>query len=325
MSLGGSCILSAIGGMVYKFDRNQVYERLPASQDIHLKYFKLDNSNDSKTTKQLNQTTATNKGIYNSKFIKFKNQVPVIFINFFKDFFESRSFILPINGIKELFNNFKVYMVPTLLTFIIYFLMYLLVSMAYFATITPVYTSLLLFLGPLGLIISLIHTVLQTNQLTMMFMRLSHFQNFVVKKYINQNDLQELIKNKPKPIKYYISPRTKYFWVYYLPKKLVKYVLGLLVFNMLFAISFAPIIGPFLFHFLIAPVITRIYVSKFFRLRGISNVERNQNFYLHLGRYTIIGLFAGLLENIPILSGFFLTSNTIAVTMWGIDEISKFE
>ena len=110
-----------------------------------------------------------------------------------------------------------------------------------------------------------------------------------------------------------------YFWAYYFPFKLVKYILGLIVLLALLFVSFFPLVGPILFHILISPFIAQIYFSKVLRLQKFNNLQRRENFYLHAGQYASFGLLAGLIESVPVLAGFAISTNTIGSVLLNID------
>ncbi|EDO15806.1 hypothetical protein Kpol_1040p19 [Vanderwaltozyma polyspora DSM 70294] len=297
MSFGGSCILTGIGALAYKFDRNQQFERLPESDVL------------------LNKM---NTDVYRKKLQQLKIRIPRSLINYFKDFFDGTSHLYPIKGVIEVTANVKLYSVPMLTIFTSYSIMYSLVSIAYWATITPMYTAGLLFLGPPGLAIAIIHTFLHTNALTLMFMRMSHLQSALVKRTVTFKNYQSV--SKTKPIKFYVPILTNYFWFYYLPKKILKYTSGLFVFLGLMGVCSIPVIGPFLYTLAISPFISRIYVSNIYRLRGMTNKQRYDNFLDHLGKYTVFGIYAGVLELLPVISGLALTTNSVGATLWGMDD-----
>lgn len=297
MSFAGSCILTGIGGLLYKFDHHQKYVKLPES-DVML--------------------TQLNSKVYRKKLNHLKLRIPRTSINFFKDFFDGTSYAYPFKGVVELFKNFGHYRVPFAGIFIVYLFMYSLVSLAYWATITPMYTAAMLFLGPLGLVIAILHTFLHTNALTMMFMRVSHLQNPLVKKIAFVTNYQEF--SKTNPIKYYVPITSSYFWLFYLPKQTLKYIFGFFIFLGLMGLCAIPIVGPFAYSLVISPFISKVYISKLLRLKGLSEKQRYDRFLDHLGKYTIFGIFAGLLETIPGISGIALSTNTVAATLWGMNE-----
>lgn len=136
---------------------------------------------------------------------------------------------------------------------------------------------------------------------------------------LEKNGLEENL-SEVKPIKYYAPINSIYFWAYYFPFKLVKYMLGLSVLFVLLVISFFPLIGPILFHILISPFITQIYFTKVLRLQNFDNIQRRENIYLHAGQYASFGFLAGLIESVPILAGFAISTNTIGSVLFNLDH-----
>ena len=190
----------------------------------------------------------------------------------------------PFKGFLE-FNTSKSSYSTTMLGILsIYLVMFALVSFVYWATITPMYTAFLIVLGPIGLFIAIFHSFLQANVFTLLFMRLSHFNNHLVEVCLKKNGLEQDFSGV-KPIKYYVPINSVYFWAYYFPFKVIKYFLGLVVLLALLAISFFPLFGPILFHILISPFIAQIYFTKVLRLQNFSNIQRRENIYLHMGQY----------------------------------------
>lgn len=271
MSFTGSLALAGIGGLVYKFGGGQSYEKLPYVNIPFNQY--LDK-------------------VYKKHFSKVMSRTRYVLMNFFKDAFTGGAFMYPFKGFLEFNTNKSSYSTTMLGILSSYLIMFALVSFVYWATITPMYTAFLIVLGPIGLFIAIFHSFLQANVFTLLFMRLSHFNNHLVEVCLEKNGLEENL-SEVKPIKYYVPINSIYFWAYYFPFKLVKYMLGLSVLFVLLVISFFPLIGPILFHILISPFITQIYFTKVLRLQNFDNIQRRENIYLHAGQYASFGFLAG--------------------------------
>ncbi|ONH78918.1 Outer spore wall protein LDS1 [Saccharomyces cerevisiae] len=298
MSFTGSLALAGIGGLVYKFGGGQSYEKLPYVNIPFNKY--LDK-------------------VYKKHFSKVMSRTRYVLMNFFKDAFTGGAFMYPFKGFLEFNTNKSSYSTTMLGILSSYLIMFALVSFVYWATITPMYTAFLIVLGPIGLFIAIFHSFLQANVFTLLFMRLSHFNNHLVEVCLEKNGLEENL-SEVKPIKYYVPINSIYFWAYYFPFKLVKYMLGLSVLFVLLVISFFPLIGPILFHILISPFITQIYFTKVLRLQNFDNIQRRENIYLHAGQYASFGFLAGLIESVPILAGFAISTNTIGSVLFNLDH-----
>ncbi|QLL34056.1 hypothetical protein HG536_0F03810 [Torulaspora globosa] len=292
MSFAGSLLLTGVGALVYRYDRSQILRKSPESQ-FGTKYYK--KKYDSSATRAYS-----------------------VVGNFLNEFFNGSSFLYPLKGVRFFFNNTKELCVPILGVFSLYLLMYFVVSVVYWSTITPVYTALFAIFGPPGLLLAWTHAILQTNLLTMMFMRLCHFNNELTFITLQASGFKKGFNKKP--IKYYVPINSVYFWTFHLPWKSLKYFMGFVSLVLLLVVSSIPLIGPLIFTFLISPFIAKIYFSKILRLNGLSNIQRNDEFFDHYGQYCAFGIVAGFLENFPILAGFALCTNTIGGALWGIDR-----
>lgn len=297
MSFAGSLILTGIGALIYKYDHDQQFERHSDSQlpikDYAHKVFRKEGES-------------------------FTNRVSNASGNFVNEFFDGSAFLYPNKGVQMFLQNKSDYALSILGVLAIYLLMFTLVSMFYWGTITPMYTTFFVVFGPPGMILTWIHSFLHTNMLTMMFMRLCHFNNHMVSVTVKLKGM-DTVYNKD-PVKYYVPVSTLYFWIFYLPLKSFKYLLGFLGLLCLLLISAFPVFGPAIFHMLVAPFISKAYFTKIMRLQGLDSIKRYNNIFDHFGQYAAFGLAAGLLENIPFLAGFALCTNTIAGSLWGIDQ-----
>ncbi|CAI4054544.1 Lds1p SKDI_01G0540 [Saccharomyces kudriavzevii IFO 1802] len=298
MSFTGSLALAGVGGLVYKFGGGQSYVKLPHVNIPFNQY--LDK-------------------VYKEHFTKVVNRTRNVLMNFFKDAFTGGAFMYPFRGFMEFNANKGSYSTAMLGILSSYLVMFALVSFVYWATITPMYTAFLIVLGPVGLFIAILHSFLQANVFTLLFMRLSHFNNHLVEVCLKKKGLEQALEGA-KPIKYYVPINSVYFWAYYFPFKLIKYILGSVVLSALLLLSFFPLAGPILFHILISPFIAQIYFTKVLRLQNFSNIQRRENIYLHAGQYASFGFSAGLIESVPILAGFAISTNTIGSVLLNLDH-----
>lgn len=292
MSFAGSLLLTGVGALMYKYDRTQILRKSPESQS---------------STK-----------FYKKKYESSSARAYRVVGNFLNEFFNGSSFLYPLRGIRFFFNNTAELSLPITGIFTLYLVMYSVVSVVYWSTITPVYTALLAIFGPPGILLAWTHSILQTNLLTMMFMRLCHFNNELTLITLSRSGFKKGFNKKP--IKYYVPMNSAYFWTFHLPWKSFKYFLGFVSLVILLVVSSIPLIGPLLFTFIVAPFIAKVYFSKILRLNGLSNIQRSDEFLDHYGQYCAFGLVAGFLENFPILAGLALCTNTIGGALWGIDR-----
>lgn len=297
MGLTISLLLTAAGFLVQKIDPTQIYSKHP---DCLVEWNELKEKGYLAAINRLNKRTA---------FISF---------NFWPQFFKDKPYLLPLYGIRDWFTYRKKYTWVTLGVIIPYLFSYFLLANLFWLTIAPWYIVSLAFMFPMGTVIASMHTFLQAHVLTMLFTRLLFTQKDLVTISLRTKNFTNIKTISPK--NYYVPSWTKYFWGYYLPKTVLKYGIMALLFLGQVSLSFIPVIGPFLFEMTLSPYISRIYFTRVLKLNGINNLERNEMFYTHLGVYTSFGLTAGLLEFIPILGSFFVTTNIIATTIWMIDN-----
>lgn len=297
MSFAGSLFLTGVGALVYKYDVGQVYQVHPDSE-LSFKDF--------------------NQKVYKKKGESLTYRMSRALGNFFNDFFDGSAFLLPFKGIREFFKFKGEYALSVLGIFALYLLMYTVVSIVYWATITPVYTAMFAIFGPTGLLVACIHSFLHANALTMMFMRLCHFNNHLSVIAFKQHGYSQVFSKAP--IRYYVPMGSIYFWTFYFPLKIFKYFLGTIVLIGLLVVSSLPLVGPPTFSYLISPFIAKVYFSKVLRLKGYDNFQRQNEFYEHFGQYFAFGFSCGILENIPIFAGFALCTNTIAGALWGMQN-----
>ncbi|QEU59125.1 Lds2 [Kluyveromyces lactis] len=204
---------------------------------------------------------------------------------------------------------------------VVYLLLYALVTFVYLLTILPVYTPLSVFLGPIGLIVAWIHMFLHTNMLTMMTIRMSQMNSFTMYQgmAIRSMDVNIIDAGNDQPIKYYYPLASTYFFFNHLPWKLAEYFAGFIVLCGLLLISSIPILGPFIFHTLISPFITRLYWAPYLRYLKVDNLQRETRFYKMMGQYIAFGLVAGQFESWPIVSALAYSAHAIAICQWAQD------
>ncbi|CAB4255309.1 similar to Saccharomyces cerevisiae YAL018C Putative protein of unknown function [Maudiozyma barnettii] len=297
MSVATSLILTGIGGFFYKYDNSQSYELDP---NIYLSVYEY------------------REKVIIPKISNVQEEFTIAIVNFFQGLFNNQPFVYPLRGFLELLYYPDKYLYSSINTFLFYLISYTIITVLYWVTLTPLYVGFFFVLGPLGVLLALVQTFLHANILTMMFMRLSHFANNIVKSCLDIDSTGTLPTTS---IKYYVPISCTYFWALYLPIKILKYFLAVLILLILLTISAMPIIGPVLFHCLISPFITKIYISKTLKLKQLDNQERLHYFAQYFGAYTSFGLVAALLETIPILSGIILSTNVIGTTLLAVETI----
>lgn len=297
MSFSGSLLMTGIGAFMYKYDQNQRFEILPDSQ-----------------------TRLKDMGsqVYKRQVGKWSTRSMNLINNFFHDLFTGTPYIYPFKGIIEVFKHKKQYSPVVLGTLISYLTSFVVILTLYWGTVAPLYLAFFAILGPFGVAIASVHSIFHVNMLTMLFMRISHFSNPLVRNCLTLNEYVNT--NNVDPVKYYVPVRTSYFWTFHLPMKLMEYLLGIFALFLLLTVSCLPIIGPFLFHLAVSPFVGRIYFSKLYRIKGYSNIQRFENFLTHNGFYVSFGITAGLIESFPIVAGLALSTNSLATAVWEIEN-----
>lgn len=101
-------------------------------------------------------------------------------------------------------------------------------------------------------------------------------------------------------------------------------VLPYLVFKLalMFAVSVIPVIGPVLVILLQAPSKGIQAHGRYFSLLGYDTTKIAAVYYANNGAYLGFGLVATILESIPIISLFFMFTNTIGAAIW-VSNIEK--
>ena len=302
MSVATSLILTGIGGFFYKYENDLNYEIDP---NISLSVYDY------------------KEKIIMPKCKQYQEYITLAMVNFFQTSLNNQPFVYPLRGFLELLYYPNNYLSTTVGTFILYLISYIGITLLFWVTLTPLYIAFFIILGPLGVSLAVIHTFLQSNLLTMMFMRLSHITSklTIICFNNNSNGNEDSISQTVSMTKYYVPIGCTYFWVYYLPMKLLKYSIALLILIILLTISSMPIIGPILFHLLISPIITKIYISKLLRLQKLDKDQRMNLFVTQFGCYTSFGSICSLIECIPIISGFAISTNTIGVTLLALETL----
>ncbi|CCC70643.1 hypothetical protein NCAS_0F01590 [Naumovozyma castellii] len=296
MSIATSLALTGLGGLAYKFDRRQKYEKAP---EVAIPF-------DEYGVK-----------VYKKELTERWSRISLMTSSFLSDFFSIKPYYYPFKGFKEMQLNVAGYMPTITRLYLLYCLSFATVFGIYWVTITPVYFSILLVFGPFGFILTGLHSLLHANLLTMLFLRMSHFNNQLTIVCMKTYGLT--VDKDARPTKHFVPLNSLYFWTYYLPYKTMKYGIGFIVLSILLSISFLPIFGPIIFSVIIAPFVSKIYFSKMFRLRGFDDRRREEIFFNRFGLYASFGIVASLTETIPIFSALFISFNTIGCTLLGIE------
>lgn len=291
-----SFTLTAINGLLYKYDRSQKFVVLP---DSSIKWNEL-----------------KGKKVYKNEISKINTRLINTISNFSKTFFQDSPWLYPFKGIIN-FLQFKEKYLRTASGFLILYLCnFSFILVLYWLTITPIYLTMFLMLGPFGVWLVMFHSFLHANCLTMLSTRLLNPNTSLIFKCLRVHNYMKIKTDKIATVKYYVPMTTAYFWIYYLPRKIILYLVFSTLFLFQVFLSFIPIVGPFLFHLTMAPYIGRIYLTRILRLQNLNNLQRKEYYYTHLGMFTSFGITAGLLETIPFLSGIFLSTNYIATALW---------
>lgn len=298
MSLTVSLTLTALGGVFYKYDRSQKFMVDPKSLSVGWVQVK--------------------DGLYKEEIGRINTRVINVMTNFTQDFMKNTPWGYPITGFQHFIQHRKTYLKSAMGFMGLYLFSYSFILILFWITISPIYLTLFIMLGPFGVWLATIHSFLQANVFTMMFVRMINpsnslvFQCLALKKYTQIKGLA--------PVRYYVPITTTYFWIYHLPMKITKYTIITLLFIVQLSFSFIPIIGPFLFQISISPYIGKIYLTRVLRLQHLNNLQRKERFYNHLGLFVSFGITAALLETIPFLSGIAISTNYISTGLWLMDN-----
>lgn len=207
--------------------------------------------------------------------------------------------------------------------FFAYLALFSLITFVYMLTITPVYMPLSIVLGPIGVVLIWFHTLLHANMLTMMTMRMTQVASYLILPAMKQRDMQigdsTGSLTAESPVKYYYPMNSAYFFLNHVPWKLFEYISGFSVLCILLLISSIPILGPFFFHILVSPMITRIYWAPYLKYFGFDNLQRESRFYRLFGQYTAFGLVAAFMETWPVFAGIAYPAHTLAICQWTSD------
>ncbi|GMM55838.1 Lds1 protein [Maudiozyma humilis] len=300
MSMATSLLLTGLGGAFHRYYASQTYEVDPCI-DIPVSQYR--------------------ERIFVPWLVHMRDRYLESAVNFFPGLVNNQPFVYPVRGVVELAYRRKYYRKTTGGCLAIYLVAYAVILFMHWATLAPLYIAFFAVLGPLGFILAVIHSLLQSNVLTMMFIRLSHFPSKSVNYCLELNCGDHWRGENTVTVRYYIPFGCYYFWLVHLPIKLVKMWAVSIVMIVMMGISSLPIVGPILFHLIISPFITRVYLSRMLRLKGYNDNEIAGFFATHLGAYTSFGILAGLIETIPGVAGIAVTTNMLGATLMGLETI----
>lgn len=300
MSFSGTLILCGVGGLFYKFgdQKYEPIENIPRG------------------------ISGLTIGFIQKQFVVLKDRISCISCQIGRDFFKDNTYLYPIKGMIEIITQLS-YFWNCVSVFIFYTILYCVLAFVYFMTIFPMYVSMCIVLGPFGIVVSWVQMVLHVNTLTMMILRMSQVANPCLKVSLTLNADENILEKKKKSTRYYVPISSFHFWINHVPLKTVEYIFGALYLTILLLISSFPVLGPPLFNVLISPFITRIYLSKYLRLKNLNNLQREERFYKKFGQYMSFGLVAGQLEVFPIISAFTYISNNVAIGVWDPEGSNK--
>ncbi|KAI1370727.1 hypothetical protein F4677DRAFT_437638 [Hypoxylon crocopeplum] len=100
------------------------------------------------------------------------------------------------------------------------------------------------------------------------------------------------------------------------PKALVRYIMYL-------PLNFIPVVGTVIFIFLQGRTRGSSVHVRYFQLKGWSSSRQRDWLEHHAGPYATFGTIATLLEMVPVLSMFFIFTNTVGAALWAADIEQK--
>ncbi|RWA14123.1 hypothetical protein EKO27_g961 [Xylaria grammica] len=100
------------------------------------------------------------------------------------------------------------------------------------------------------------------------------------------------------------------------PKALIRYVMYL-------PLNFIPVVGTIIFITLQGRTRGKSVHGRYFQLKNWSSSQQRDWLQQHNGPYTTFGTVATLLEMIPLISTFFVFTNTIGAALWAADIEQK--
>ncbi|KAI1403119.1 hypothetical protein F4819DRAFT_484907 [Hypoxylon fuscum] len=96
------------------------------------------------------------------------------------------------------------------------------------------------------------------------------------------------------------------------PKAIVRYIMYL-------PLNFIPVVGTVIFILLQGRTRGSSVHGRYFQLKGWSSSQQQDWLERHTGPYATFGVLATLLEMIPVLSMFFVFTNTVGAALWAAD------
>ncbi|CDO95677.1 unnamed protein product [Kluyveromyces dobzhanskii CBS 2104] len=299
MSFVGTLICCGFGGLIFKYG-DQTHTLLQPPTELGIQDYTV--------------------GFTKSKIKVLKRRFQDATKSFLPGLLSPGVYLYPIVSYWELLSTPE-YWTSSIPIMVVYLMLYAVVTFVYLLTILPVYAPLSVLFGPVGIAIAWVHMFLHTNLLTMMTIRMSQMNSFTMYQGMitRRLDVNIIVDGDEQPVKYYYPVASTYFFVNHLPWKISEYIAGFITLCGLLLISAIPVLGPFAFHALIAPFITRIYWAPYLRYQKVNNLQREARFYSMLGQYTAFGLVAGQLESWPILSAFAYSAHATAICQWAQD------
>lgn len=192
-----------------------------------------------------------------------------------------------------------------------------------FFTCYPIEAMILLFMsGPPGLLYAWV-AVLQQSSVVSLFLVKAFllpeiqrvaFDAVLTREYADDVVLLGRLRRVVK-VPYYIQFMDT---LWYLPSMLIL-PYNILRTIVLFGVSSIPMLGPCIAIFLQAPSSGLRSHSRYFVLKGLDFRQVSAIYKANSGAYMGFGITSTLLEQIPILSVFFMFTNTIGASLWAVN------
>ncbi|SCU96488.1 LAMI_0F06722g1_1 [Lachancea mirantina] len=210
------------------------------------------------------------------------------------------------------------------LVFLTYSTKFILIAILYYFIIFPFVLGIsTLLLGPLGVTVAVIHSVLHVNCYANKTTRLAsarHGLQIFNKLMQNSDDRHRMTLGL---VNWNIRKDQwrGTHWSRRLPSMLCRFVRVWVSSTAQFLLSLVPIVGIILVSQLNVANRGYDYAEIFLELQMPNAIQNGMAYYEEFGKNAIFGQVAGILESIPILSGLLITTNYVARALWFQDDL----
>ncbi|SCU84818.1 LANO_0C02454g1_1 [Lachancea nothofagi CBS 11611] len=210
------------------------------------------------------------------------------------------------------------------LIFLIYISKFVLIAILYYLVLFPFVLGInTVLLGPLGVTVAVVHSVLQVNLYASNLTRLSGFEyaTIMFEKLVDSRaDHVALVSLIYLPAVQPMIVKPQRHWSKSIPIFIIKTAIRLANYFCLFVISMIPIVGILMVKFLRSGVIGYQYSMPYLAMQNPLQLRAGDVFYRELGKYIAFGISSGLLEVLPVFSGLNIVSSYLGRGLWLLDE-----